>query len=94
MPELASVTRDGRSWTPSYLDAITAETCIGCGRCFKVCAQGVLAMMGLTEDEELVEPDDDEAERMIMSVADKGACIGCGACGRVCGAKAQTHLAA
>jgi Nif-specific ferredoxin III len=77
-----------------FLEAIDPESCIGCGRCFKVCAQGVLTMMGVTEDDELVAADDDDAERMVMTIGAKGACIGCGACARVCGTKAQTHIAA
>lgn len=94
MPALATLARDGRSWTPLYLDDIDGELCIGCGRCFKVCGQGVLAMGGMTEDGDLVAADDDEAERMVMTIADGGACVGCGACARVCGTKAQTHRVA
>ena len=89
-----SLTRDGTPWQPQYLDAIDAGTCIGCGRCFKVCDRGVLAMMGLDEDGELLEPDDDDVERMVMTVAAKGGCIGCNACARVCGSGAMTHVAA
>jgi Nif-specific ferredoxin III len=89
-----ALTRDGTPWEPKFIEAIDPESCIGCGRCFKVCAQGVLKMMGVNEDDELVEPDDDDAERMVMTIGAKGACIGCGACARVCGTKAQTHIAA
>ena len=89
-----ALTRDGTPWEPMFLEAIDPESCIGCGRCFKVCAQGVLTMMGVTEDDELVAADDDDAERMVMTIGAKGACIGCGACARVCGTKAQTHIAA
>jgi Nif-specific ferredoxin III len=94
MLEVLAVRRDGTPWQPVYLDAIDAETCIGCGRCFKVCGQGVLAMRAVTEDGEMVDADDDEAERMVMTIAAGGRCVGCGACGRVCGTKAQTHVAA
>lgn len=87
-----SFTRDGRTWSPSYLLAINSETCIGCGRCFKVCGRDVLALHGVTEDGDLVSLDDDEEIlRKVMTVTDAGACIGCGACARVCGKNSQTH---
>ena len=85
-------TRDGRAWKPSYLLAIDPETCIGCGRCFKVCGRDVMTLQGLTEDGDLVGlDDDDEILRKVMTVTDHGACIGCGACARVCGKNCQTH---
>jgi Nif-specific ferredoxin III len=87
-------TRDGTAWTPSYVEAIDRKLCIGCGRCFKVCGQGVLKMMGVDEDGNLIEADDDEAERMVMTLHQKGNCIGCGACARVCGKSAYRHAAA
>ncbi|HEY1255404.1 MAG TPA: ferredoxin III, nif-specific [Terracidiphilus sp.] len=90
--EVQAVTRDGRAWTPSYLLEINPETCIGCGRCFKVCGRDVMTLQGLTEDGDLVSlDDDDEILRKVMTVTDPGACIGCGACARVCGKNAQTH---
>lgn len=94
MTQVQALTRDGTPWEPKYLDAIDPELCIGCGRCFKVCAQNVMKMMGMTEDDDLVEPDDDDAERMVMTVDAKGNCVGCGACAQVCGTKAQTHVSA
>ena len=87
-----SFTRDGRSWSPSYLLSIDAETCIGCGRCYKVCGQSVLTLRGVTEEGDLVALDDDEEIlRKAMTVSDAGSCIGCGACARVCGKNSQTH---
>jgi Nif-specific ferredoxin III len=87
-----SVTRDGRSWNPSYLLEIDTEKCIGCGRCFKVCGNSVMDLKGVTEDGVFVALDaDDEIERKIMTVADAGACIGCSACSRVCPKNCQTH---
>ena len=80
----AATTRDGRTWTPAFLTEIDQKTCIGCGRCFKVCCRSVLALKGVNEDGELVDLDDDEIERKVMTLADAGNCIGCGACGRVC----------
>lgn len=93
---MQSVTRDGRLWQPEFLTAIDDKTCIGCGRCFKVCGRNVMTLKGINEDGELVDidDDDDEIERKIMSLVDAGACIGCGACARVCPTDCQTHTAA
>ena len=94
MPEFQALRRDGTPWQPMFIEAINGETCIGCGRCFKVCGYDVLKMMGMTEDDDLVEADDDEVERMIMTVANKGHCIGCKACVTVCGSRSITLISA
>lgn len=87
-----SASRDGRTWQPSYLLEINHKTCIGCGRCFKVCGQSVLTLKGLTEEGEIVDlEDDEEIERKVMTLSDPGACIGCSACSRVCPKDCQTH---
>jgi Nif-specific ferredoxin III len=88
------LTRDGSPWTPKFIEAIDHEKCIGCGRCFKVCGRGVLELKGISEDHELVDADDGEVERMVMTIANAGACIGCNACATVCGKSAQTHVTA
>ena len=94
MTAFQALRRDGTPWQPMFIEAINGETCIGCGRCYKVCVHDVLAMMGMTEDDDLVEPDDDEVERMIMTIANKGNCIGCEACTQVCGSKSITMIPA
>ena len=88
-----ALTRDGREWVPQYLLAIDETTCIGCGRCYKVCGRGVMTLKGVNDDGEIVDldDDDDEIERKVMAMDDAGACVGCGACARVCPANGQTH---
>ena len=89
------LSRDGTPWMPMYLEEISMEACIGCGRCYKVCDHGVLKMMGVNDEGEIVEiEEDDDAERMIMTIVNKGRCIGCKACNFVCGKSAQTYISA
>ncbi|MDR3495945.1 MAG: ferredoxin III, nif-specific [Ancalomicrobiaceae bacterium] len=95
-------TRDGSEWMPDYLIAIDDKTCIGCGRCYKVCSRDVMGLYGVDEDGEILgkvtdDDDDDfdgELNRKIMVVDNQGACIGCAACFRVCPKTCQVHVAA
>lgn len=95
-------TRDGSPYMPLYLTDINTETCIGCGRCFKVCPQGVMALYGVNDDGDILgivtDDDDDDFDgdlnRKIMKVENAGACIGCNACARVCPKNCQTHVPA
>ncbi|MBF0305315.1 MAG: ferredoxin III, nif-specific [Alphaproteobacteria bacterium] len=88
--------RGGNPWTPVYIESIDVETCIGCGRCYKVCGHGVLTLVGVDEDGAFVTDmeDEDEIERKVMMVAKGDDCIGCGACSRVCAKNCQVHAAA
>lgn len=88
--------RDGSPWVPQYLESIDSESCIGCGRCYKVCDQGVLELKGVNDEGELVDPfdDDEDIERKVMTVANPGNCVGCNSCSKVCGNNCQTHAAA
>jgi Nif-specific ferredoxin III len=86
----------GELWTPKFVGAINEEKCIGCGRCFKVCAREVLELVGLNEDGERVsiDPDDDEDEeyeKKVMTIAHQENCIGCEACSKICQKKCYTH---
>jgi Nif-specific ferredoxin III len=86
----------GEIWTPEFAKEINAEKCIGCGRCFKVCARDVLTLTGLSEDGEyiVVDPDsddDDEYEKKVMTISHPENCIGCVACARICPRKCYTH---
>ena len=56
-------TKGGGAWTPKFVEDLNQKACIGCGRCFKVCPQGVLNMIGITEDGDIVDAQDDDAEK-------------------------------
>jgi len=96
------LTRGGSPWVPDYLISINEKTCIGCGRCFKVCSRDVMGLYGVNEDGEVLgkvtEDDDDdfdgELNRKVMAVDNPGACIGCAACYRVCPKNCQIHAPA
>ena len=70
---------------PVYLTEINSATCIGCGRCYKVCSRDVMHLHGVDEDGKILgivtEDDEDdfdgELNRKIMLVDNAGACIGC-----------------
>src|ERR1700747_104241 len=87
-------TRDGRMWEPEFLTAIDPETCIGCGRCYKVCGRDVMTLKGVNHDGDIVEledEDDDDFDRKVRAMIDMGACIGCAACAGFCPKDAQPH---
>lgn len=73
----------GAEWTPQFVTSIDPEKCIGCGRCVKVCSQGVLGFGN--------KDDDEDADRMQANIAKRERCIGCRACGRTCVKKAYSH---
>ena len=83
-------TRGGQTWTPRFLETIDANKCIGCGRCYKACSRGVLALI-----EKPFEGDDEYGDDMgnkVMSVAHPENCIGCEACARTCTKRCQVHI--
>jgi Nif-specific ferredoxin III len=90
----------GESWTPTFVQSINEQKCIGCGRCFRVCPRGVLELVGLNDEGEriAVDPDDDDAdeeyEKKVMTIARQELCIGCTACSKICPKKCYTHAAA
>ncbi len=75
MTYVTGVTRGKKSWIPRFVKNVDPELCIGCGRCIKICAHGVLAP---------AEVDEDESAKMVATVAAPDDCIGCEACGRTC----------
>jgi Nif-specific ferredoxin III len=84
-----ALTRGGESWTPTFLVELNQKTCIGCGRCFKVCPRDVFELVDREEDE--LDEDLDEDQMSVMAIKNVLDCIGCGACGRVCPKDCHTH---
>lgn len=89
---------DGRSWTPRFVQTITEEKCIGCGRCFRVCGRDVLQLKGVDENGEYVEiaigdddDDDGEYEKKVMTIVNQMNCVGCEACAKICPKKCYSH---
>lgn len=95
---ITAYTRGGTEYVPEFLVAIDPTTCIGCGRCFKVCGRDVMTLKGITDEDLIVDPDDEDHEddivRSIMVMVAPENCIGCGACNRVCPTNCQTHAPA
>ncbi len=89
----------GALWTPKFATEINEEKCIGCGRCFKVCARNVLELVGVSEDGERIvvnedDDEDEEYEKKIMTIARPENCVGCEACSKICPKKCYTHTPA
>ncbi|WP_017298833.1 ferredoxin III, nif-specific [Nodosilinea nodulosa] len=93
MAFLTGLTLGGDPWTPQFLKTINWATCLGCGRCFKACGRGVMALIALNDEGAIVDEDDDddEVERKVMAIVKAENCIGCQACDRVCPKACHTY---
>ena len=91
MAAYSALTRGGTSYTPTFVVALDQKTCIGCGRCFKVCPRDVFELVERDEDE--MDEDLDDDQMSVMSLKNMQDCIGCGSCARVCPKGCHTHQA-
>jgi len=89
---ITGLTRGGTHWTPAFVTSIDQTTCIGCGRCYKVCPRDVFELIEREADEDDDDFDDDVV--MVMNIANAADCIGCESCSRVCPKKCHSHAPA
>lgn len=62
--------------TSNYIPKLTADECVGCGKCAKVCPMDAIAMTS------------EEGGSHKVPVIDESICLGCGVCARNCPKKA------
>jgi Nif-specific ferredoxin III len=91
MDAYTALTRGGSAYTPTFVVALDQKTCIGCGRCYKVCPRDVFELVERDEDE--MDDDMDDDQMSVMSLKNMQDCIGCGSCARVCPKGCHTHQA-
>lgn len=88
---ITGITRGGTEWTPSFVVDLNQTTCIGCGRCFKVCSRNVFELVERECDDDFDDDDDDDDTVMVMTLVNAADCIGCEACSKVCPRKCHSH---
>jgi Nif-specific ferredoxin III len=103
MEMITGLTRGGLEWIPAFITLLNQATCIGCGRCYKVCPRDVFELLdredvegleALDEDHDDDDGDDDgfsDDTHMVMGLKDLLDCIGCRACSRVCPKNCLSH---
>ncbi len=91
MDAYTALTRGGVAYTPTFITDLNQKTCIGCGRCYKVCPRDVFELVERDEDE--IDEDMDDDQMSVMSLKNMLDCIGCGSCARVCPKGCHTHQA-
>ena len=67
---ITGLTAGGDSWIPKFVTAVDAHSCIGCGRCYKVCSREVF---NLVDKADLVDEDEDEEDDGTPSSEGSGA---------------------
>lgn len=90
---ITGLTRGGGEWTPEFITEINQQTCIGCGRCYKVCPRDVFDLVEREAADDFDDDYDDIEDDvvMVMAIKDENDCIGCSACARVCPKNCHTH---
>ncbi len=91
MSMITGVTRGGAEWIPSFVTDLDQSTCIGCGRCYKVCPRDVFTLVEREFEGDEDDDDYDDDEMMVMAIKDAMDCIGCMSCSRVCPKNCHTH---
>ncbi|MEL6418962.1 MAG: ferredoxin III, nif-specific [Pseudomonadota bacterium] len=95
MSEITGLTRGGEAYTPKFVMELNQASCIGCGRCYKVCPRDVFTLVERGDIDADFEDDDDDFDdddnSMVMALSNALDCIGCEACSRVCPKNCMTH---
>ncbi|MCQ1534421.1 4Fe-4S dicluster domain-containing protein [Methanosarcina sp. KYL-1] len=68
---VTGIRKDGSEWIPAFIEYVDREKCTGCGKCVRVCSEGVYELQEI------------EGKRVAVPVND-GRCVGDGACHKVC----------
>lgn len=87
MSMIMGYTRGGALWEPKFISELNQDSCIGCGRCYKVCSRDVFDLVEKEisdEDDDLYDDYDDDEVMMVMAVKDQMDCVGCSSCAKVC----------
>jgi Nif-specific ferredoxin III len=97
---ITGLTRGGTEWVAQFVIELDEKTCIGCGRCYKVCPRDVFQPVerdyadGEDDDDDDDwddDDDEDEGDSTVMTLANALDCIGCEACSKVCPKSCFTH---
>lgn len=88
---ITGVTRGGAAWTPAFITDLNQETCIGCGRCFKVCPREVFDLVERDADDDHDDDGFSDDTSMVMAIKDALDCIGCQSCSKVCPKNCHSH---
>lgn len=94
MENITGVTRGGETWVPEFVQTLDQTTCIGCGRCYKVCPRDVFELVERDADDDEDDDDFSDDTSMVMSIANALDCVGCQACSKVCPKKCHSHAPA
>jgi Nif-specific ferredoxin III len=95
MANITGKTKGGDAWEPQFINEIDQDSCIGCGRCYKVCSRDVFNLV----EKECDDDDDDDLYdedemMMVMTIENEDDCIGCMACSKVCPKNCQSFAPA
>ncbi len=96
MEHITGFTRGGVVWEPAFIEELNQETCIGCGRCYKVCPRDVFDLVERDYDDMDDDEDDGFSDEptMVMAIANAMDCIGCQSCAKVCPKNCHSHAPA
>ncbi len=94
MANITGKTKGGDSWEPQFISEIDQDSCIGCGRCYKVCSRDVFNLVEKDDNDEDDDYYDEDEMMMVMTIENEGDCIGCMACSKVCPKNCQSFAPA